>query len=48
MIVDADMGMPINLSQYPGLWDYDQHTTEEDYGKPKAVSWLLHLTILDF
>lgn len=31
MIVDADMGMPIDLSQYPRLWDPDD--TGEDYGE---------------
>lgn len=30
MIVDADMGMPIDLSKYPGLWDLGDEA--EDYG----------------
>jgi hypothetical protein len=32
MVVDADMGMPIDLGQYVGLWDYQPHDAEEDYG----------------
>jgi RNA polymerase II-associated factor 1 len=30
MIVDADMGMPIDLSRYPRLWDLGDEV--EDYG----------------
>ncbi|KAF8315308.1 hypothetical protein DL93DRAFT_2079008 [Clavulina sp. PMI_390] len=30
MVVDAELGMPLDLSQYEGLWDYDANA-EEDY-----------------
>lgn len=43
MIVDADMGMPIDLSQYDGLWDYDANDGE-DYG----TSCFTHIDIINF
>ena len=35
MIVDAEMGMPIDLSRYPLLWDPNH--TGEDYGTHSTI-----------
>ena len=37
MIVDAEMGMPIDLSRYPLLWDPNH--TGEDYGTHSTIDY---------
>lgn len=51
MIVDAELGMPLDLAQFEGLWDYEAgEEGEEDYGaspsfRPYSLVLFLYLTV---